>query len=151
MEKNLLSWLSCPCVSSRSRSQLKINYHTIKYKTLCPVRFVSPTLMKRFSFILAEMFTLTMCRTHVINFLPEGQGYTWWKNWQRKCSLILTYSWIFRTPAQVFAWNYYKKNMQVKVHSSVLKNSLLTFAKVMPLCKSLNIEIIHSWQYVMSA
>ena len=52
------------------------NYHTIKYKTLCSVRFVSPTLMERFSFILAEMFTLTMCRTHVIHFLSEGQGYT---------------------------------------------------------------------------
>jgi len=39
---------------------------------------------------------------------------------------------------------YRKKIMQVKVHSSVLKNSLLTFAKGMPLCKSLNIEIIHS-------
>ena len=33
---------------------------------------------------------------------------------------------------------YHKKNMQVKVYSSVLKNSLLTFAKVMPLCKFLN-------------
>ena len=45
----------------------------------------------------------------------------------------------------------HKKNMQVKVQSAVLKNSLLTFAKVMPLFKTLNIEIIHSWQYVMSA
>jgi len=43
-------WLSCPYVSSRSRSQLKVNYHTIKYETLCPVCFVSPTLMERFSY-----------------------------------------------------------------------------------------------------
>jgi len=33
--KNILYWL---------------NYHTIKYKTLYPVRFVSPTLMERFSY-----------------------------------------------------------------------------------------------------
>ena len=58
-----------------SRSQLKVNYHTIKYKTLCPVRFVSPTLMEIFSVILAEMFTLTMCRTLVIHFLPIKAGY----------------------------------------------------------------------------
>ena len=48
--KKLQFWLSCPCVSSKSRSQLKVNYHTIKYKTLCPVCFVSPTLMERFPY-----------------------------------------------------------------------------------------------------
>ena len=48
-----------PCVSSRSRSQLIVKYQIIKYWTLCCVRSVSPTLIKIFSLILAQMFTST--------------------------------------------------------------------------------------------
>ena len=49
----------CPCVSSRSRSQLKVKYQTIKYWTLCRVRSVSPTLIEIFFIILAQMCTST--------------------------------------------------------------------------------------------
>ena len=49
----------CPCVSSRSSSQLKVKYQTIKYQTLCHVRSVSPTLIERFSLIVAQMFIST--------------------------------------------------------------------------------------------
>jgi hypothetical protein len=51
--------LCSPCISSRSRSQSKVKYHTIKYKTVCCVRSVSPTLIERFSSNLAQMSTST--------------------------------------------------------------------------------------------
>ena len=37
----------CRCVSSRSRSQLKVKYLTNKYYTLCRVRSITPLLMER--------------------------------------------------------------------------------------------------------
>ena len=58
-----------PCVSSRSRSQLKVNYHTIKCKTLCPVRFVSPTLMERFSYSLMSNIKQTNIRHYAMSAL----------------------------------------------------------------------------------
>jgi len=57
----------CPCVGLRSRSQLKVNYHTIKYKTLCPVHFVSPTLMERFSY--SKMSNTYIIRHYVMSTL----------------------------------------------------------------------------------
>ena len=40
-------------------SQLMVKYQTIKYYSLCRVRSVSPTVLERFSFIVAHMFTST--------------------------------------------------------------------------------------------
>jgi len=50
----------CPCVNSRSRSQLRVKYQTIKYKTICLARSVRPSLIEIFSLFLAKMFTQTM-------------------------------------------------------------------------------------------
>ena len=49
----------CPCVSSRSRSQLKVKYLTNKYYTLCCVRSITPLLMEGFSSNLNGTFTST--------------------------------------------------------------------------------------------
>jgi hypothetical protein len=66
----------CSCVSSMSRSQLKVKYQTIKYFTICRVCFVSPTLIEGFSSYLAQMFTsrpmLPMCQLKV-KVTIEGQ------------------------------------------------------------------------------
>ena len=53
----------CPCVSSRSRSQLrsqlKVKYLANKYYTLCRVRSITPLLMEGFPSNLNDTFTLT--------------------------------------------------------------------------------------------
>jgi len=49
----------CPCVSSRSRSQLKDKYITNKYYTLCRVRSRTPLLMEGFPSNLNDTFTST--------------------------------------------------------------------------------------------
>jgi len=49
----------CPCVSSISRSQLKVKYLTNKYYTLCHVRSITPLLMKGFPSNLNVTFTST--------------------------------------------------------------------------------------------
>jgi len=49
----------CPCVSSRSRSQLKVNYLTNKYYTLCCVRSITPLLIEGFPSNLNDTFTST--------------------------------------------------------------------------------------------
>ena len=49
----------CPCVSSRSRSQLKVKYLTNKYYTLCHVRSITPLLMEGFPSNLNDTFTST--------------------------------------------------------------------------------------------
>ena len=49
----------CPCVSSRSRSQLKVKYLTNKYYTLCRVRSLNPILMEGFPSNLNDTFTST--------------------------------------------------------------------------------------------
>jgi len=49
----------CPCVSSRSRSQLKVKYFTNKYYTLCRVRSITPLLMEGFPSNLNDTFTST--------------------------------------------------------------------------------------------
>ena len=49
----------CQCVSSRSRSQIKVKYLTNKYYTLCHVRSISPLLMKEFLSELNASFTST--------------------------------------------------------------------------------------------
>ena len=49
----------CPCVSSRSRSQLKVKYLTNIYYTLCRVRSITPWLMKGFPSNLNDTFTST--------------------------------------------------------------------------------------------
>jgi len=49
----------CPCVSSRSRSQLKVKYLTNKYYTLCHVRSINPIPMERFPSNLNDTFTST--------------------------------------------------------------------------------------------
>jgi len=49
----------CPCVSLRSRSQLKVKYLTNKYYTLCHVRSITPWLMEGFPSNLNDIFTST--------------------------------------------------------------------------------------------
>ena len=49
----------CPCVSSRSRSQLKVKYLTNKYYTLCRVRSITPLLIEGFPSNLNDTFTST--------------------------------------------------------------------------------------------
>ena len=49
----------CPCVSSRSRSQLKIKYLTNKYYTLCSVRSITALLIEGFPSNLIGTFTST--------------------------------------------------------------------------------------------
>jgi len=49
----------CLCVSSRSRSQLKVKYLTNKYYTLCRVRSITPLLMEGFPSNLNDIFTST--------------------------------------------------------------------------------------------
>ena len=49
----------CPCVSSRSRSQLNVKYLTNKYYTLCRVRSITPLLMEAFPLNLNDTFTST--------------------------------------------------------------------------------------------
>jgi len=49
----------CRCVSSRSRSQLKVKYLTKKYYTLCRVRSITPLLMEGFPLNLNDAFTST--------------------------------------------------------------------------------------------
>jgi len=49
----------CPCVSSRSRSQLKVKYLTNKYYTLCHVRSINPIPMEGFSSNLNDTCTST--------------------------------------------------------------------------------------------
>jgi len=49
----------CPCVSSRSRSKLKVKYLTNKYDTLCRVRSITPLLMEGFPSNLNDTFTST--------------------------------------------------------------------------------------------
>jgi len=61
----------CPCVSSRSRSQLKVKYLTNKYYTLCRVRSITPLLMKRFPLNLNDTFTST--RGYAEPMLPMCQ------------------------------------------------------------------------------
>ena len=48
-----------PCVSSRSRSQLKVKYLTNKYYTLCRVRSITPILMEGFPSNMNDTFTST--------------------------------------------------------------------------------------------
>ena len=48
-----------PCVSSRSRSQLKVKYLTNKDYTLCHVRSITPLLMEGFPSNLNDTFTST--------------------------------------------------------------------------------------------
>jgi len=49
----------CPCVSSRSRSQLKVKYLTNKYYTLCCVRSITSLLIEGFPSNLNDTFTST--------------------------------------------------------------------------------------------
>jgi len=49
----------CPCVSSRSRSQLKVKYFTNKYYTFCRVRSITPLPMEGFPSYLNDTFTST--------------------------------------------------------------------------------------------
>jgi len=49
----------CPCVSSRSKSQLKVKYLTNKYYTLCRVRSITLLLMEGFPSNLNDTFTST--------------------------------------------------------------------------------------------
>ena len=49
----------CPCVSSRSRSQLKVKYLRNKYYTLCCVHSITPLLMEGFPLNLNDTFTST--------------------------------------------------------------------------------------------
>jgi len=49
----------CPCVSSMSRSQLKVKYLTNKYYTLCRVCSITPLLMEGFPSNLNATFTST--------------------------------------------------------------------------------------------
>jgi len=49
----------CPCVSSRSRSQLKVKYLTNKYYTLCHVRSITPLQMEGFPSNLNDTFIST--------------------------------------------------------------------------------------------
>jgi len=49
----------CLCVSSRSRSQLKVKYLTNKYYTFCRVRSITPLLMEGFPSNLNDTFTST--------------------------------------------------------------------------------------------
>jgi len=49
----------CPCVSSRSSSQLKVKYLTNKYYTLCRVRSITPLPMEGFLSNLNDTFTST--------------------------------------------------------------------------------------------
>jgi len=51
--------LCCPCVSSRSRSQLKVKYLTNKYYTLCRVCSITPLLMEGLPSNLNDTFTST--------------------------------------------------------------------------------------------
>jgi len=48
-----------PCVSSRSRSQLKVKYLTNKYYTFCRVCSITPFLMEGFPSNLNDTFTST--------------------------------------------------------------------------------------------
>jgi len=61
----------CPCVSSRSRSQLKFKYLTNKYYTLCRVRSITPLLMEGFPSNLNDTFTSKRGCTELI--LPMCQ------------------------------------------------------------------------------
>jgi len=57
----------CPCVISRSWSQLKVKYQTTKYYTLCCVRSITPLLMEGFPSNLNDTFTLTRgCAKHML-------------------------------------------------------------------------------------
>ena len=47
------------CVSSRSRSELKVKYLTNKYYTLCRVRSITPLLIEGFPSNLNDAFTST--------------------------------------------------------------------------------------------
>ena len=49
----------CPCVSSMSKSQLKVKYLTNKYYTLCRVLSITPLLMEEFPSNLNDTFTST--------------------------------------------------------------------------------------------
>jgi len=49
----------CSCVSSRSRSQFKVEYLTNKYYTFCRVRSITHLLMEGFSLNLNDTFTST--------------------------------------------------------------------------------------------
>jgi len=49
----------CPCVSSRSRSQLKVKHLTNKYDTFCRVRSITPLLMEGFLSYLNDTITST--------------------------------------------------------------------------------------------
>jgi len=49
----------CPCVRSRSRSQLKVKYLTYKYYTICRVHSITPLLMEGFPLNLNDTFTST--------------------------------------------------------------------------------------------
>jgi len=51
--------LCCPCVRSRSRSQLKVEYLTNKYYTLCRFRSITPLLIEEFPSNLNDTFTST--------------------------------------------------------------------------------------------
>jgi len=71
----------CPCVSSRSRSQLKVKYLTNKYYTLCHVRSINPIPIEWFPLNLNDTFTstrgcaesmLSMCQLKV-KFTVKGQ------------------------------------------------------------------------------
>jgi len=71
----------CPCVSLRSRSQLKVKYLTNKYYTLCRVCSITPVLMEGFPSNLNDTFASTrgcaepmlpMCQLKVKNTV-KGQ------------------------------------------------------------------------------
>ena len=51
--------LMLPMCQLKVKVTVKVNYQAIKYWTLCRVCSVSPTLIERFSLILAQMFTST--------------------------------------------------------------------------------------------
>ena len=58
----------CPCVSSSSRSQLKVKYLTNKYYTLCQVRSITPLLMEGFPSNLNDTFASTrVCAEHMLS------------------------------------------------------------------------------------
>ena len=61
----------CPCISSRSRSQLKVKYLTNKYDTFCRVRSITPLLMEGFPSNLYDTFTST--KGYAQSMLPMCQ------------------------------------------------------------------------------
>ena len=96
-------------VCSRSKSQLKVKYQTIKYKTWGHVRSVSPTQVERVSLILAQMFTSAReCAEPILPFCRlKSRSHFKLKYCLRKYCYILTcffkYFWNLKT---IFAWDF---------------------------------------------